>query len=443
MQNKTSYLITTQAILFVVFLFSCFFFNRFAVDDYYFIGEINSKSFSEIYKNLYINWHGRWTSNFILLSFIKFYNIPFFLFLFNCLSTLLLYLGVHKLLKNTSEKLKFEINFSTLKTYALIFLSVFFFSTVNPNETWFWYTGSAVYLWSIIAFIFSLTLLINTKNKLHHYLLFVLSFIYIGGANEPLSLFIIIGLIFLLIKGLKKNLTLLGLAVILISFSINYLSSGTIHRDEITPSLGLLDSLLYSGYGTIKYLFFEFYSTFLVAIILAIPFYFLGSTCKTNFKWFNPIKHLLYACLSIGLFTFINNFMAVFALGGLAPDRAIISSSFIICITIVGYLFLLGSSEKVKITQFAPILAITILILLTVNSIIIHNKYANHVDKRILYILDSDEEIIKVRALPKSGYLYNTEITKDVKHFSNQHLKNGLGINNDVALETAIEPALD
>lgn len=439
MQNKTSYLITTQAIMFVVFLFSCFFFNRFAVDDYYFIGEINSKSFSEIYKNLYINWHGRWTSNFVLLSFIKFHNIPFFLLLFNCLSSLLLYLGAYSLLKNISNKLELKISFSILKKYALLFLSVFFFSTVNPNETWFWFTGSAVYLWSIIAFIFSLTVLISAKDKWPQFILFVLSLIYIGGANEPLSLFIIIGLIFLLIKGLKKNLTLLGLAVITISFSINYLSSGTIHRDEITPSLGFINTILYSGYGTIKYLFFEFHSTFLIAIILAIPFYFLGSTYKTSFKWFKPIKHFLYSCLFIGLFTFFNNLMAVFALGGLAPDRAIITSSFVISITMISYLFLLGSSESLKITSFTPILAIIILIVLAVNSIIIHKKYAHQADERITYILNSNEEIIKVKALPESGYLHNTEITEDAKHFTNQHLKNGLGLNKDVILEKAIE----
>ncbi len=443
MQNKTSYLITTQAILFVVFLFSCFFFNRFAVDDYYFIGEINSKSFSEIYKNLYNNWHGRWTSNFILLSLIKFYNIPLFLFLFNCLSTILLYIGVHTLLKNTSKKLEFEINSSTLKTYALIFLSVFFFSTVNPNETWFWFTGSAVYLWSIIAFTFCLSVLINTKNKWPHYILYVLSFIYIGGANEPLILFIIVGLVLLFIKGFKRNLILLGLVVTTISFLINYLSPGTIHRDDITPNLSFVDTILYSGFGTIKYLFFEFHSTFLIALILAIPFYSLGTTLKNRFKWFKPIQHLVLACVFIGVFTFSNSLMATFALGSLPPDRALISSSFVICMAIIGYLFLLGSSESLKIPPFAPILSIIILITLSINSIIIHNKYANQVDERITYILNSDEKIIKVKALPHSGYLYNTEITTDAKHFSNQHLKKGLGINNDVVLEKATEQALD
>ena len=435
MPNKTSYLITTQAILFVMFLISCFFFNRFAVDDYYFIGEINSKTFSEIYKNLYTYWHGRWTSNFVLLSFIKLHKIPFFLFLFNCLSTLLLYLGIYTLLKTICKKLVFNINKYALKIYAIIFLSVFFFSTVNPNETWFWFTGSVVYLWSIIALIFSLTVLINTKNKWIHFILFALSLIYIGGANEPLSLFIIVGLLFLLFKGVKRNLVLLGLFLIVTSFLINYLSSGTIHRDDITPSLSFFDILLYSGYGTIKYLFFDFYSTFLIAIIIAFPFYILGGKFTGKLKWFKPLKHLFYGCLIVGGFTFINNLLTIFALGGLAPDRALISSSFVITIVIIGYLFLLGSRGNLKTTVLAPILTIIILIVLTINSIITHNKYAHQVDERISYILNSTEEIIKVKALPKSGYLYNTEITTDVKHYSNQHLKNGLGSGNDIILE--------
>lgn len=434
--NKTAaYLLKFQAILFVIFLCSCFYFNRFAVDDYYFIGEINSKSFSEIYKNLHSNWHGRWTSNFALLSFIQLYDFPYFLQLFNLLTATLLFLVIYQLLKAINTCYLLGLTKSNLLVYALIVESIFFFSTQSSSETWFWFTGSVVYLWSIIAILGALKIFFISNPKFSSYFIYFIGLIYIGGANEPLVLFSIIPLLWLMVKDIKRKVAFAGLLLLIVSFLINYLSQGTLNRDEITPSLGFIDLILYSGYGTVDFLFFEFYSTFFIALILAIPFYILGTTFKNRFYWFKPIKHLVIAVVLIGLFSFLNNLFVVFALGSLPPDRALISSSLVISMMIVYYFFLLGSSENLKTTSFTPILAIIILIVFTVNSIIIHQNYANKVDERIAFILNSKKEIITVKPLPSSGYLHSTEITTDSEHYKNQHLKNGLGLKNDVVLE--------
>lgn len=436
MSNKTSYLITIQAILFILFLISCFFFNRFAVDDYYFIGKINEQSFKEIYQHLYFNWHGRWTSNFLLLFFIQFYKLPFFLLLFNLLSTCLLYLGIFNLAKTIQYKLNLKQSKTQLIIYSTVFLSILFFCTVNPNETWFWFTGSVVYLWSIIAAIFAIQLYLKQELKWFHYLIFNVSLIYIGGANEPLVMLFIIGFSFSIIKKYNSKLALLGISCILLSFLVNYLSSGTIHRDEITPSLNLLDLFLYSGYGTIKFLFLDFYSTFLIALILSIPFYMLGRQFKGKFSWFKPIKHLIISIVVIGIFAFCNNLIGIYALGGLLPDRALISTSLVIAFIITVYLFLLGGAEYNKNTVFyAPILGCVVLITLSIYCFEVHSTYAKAVDERIEFINSSGKETIVVNELPPSGYIYSTEITTDSNNFKNQHLKSGLGIKNNVILK--------
>ena len=130
MKVNSKHLIISQAFLFLAFLLITFFFNRFAVDDFYFIGEINTKSFTQIYSNLYYKWHGRWTSNFLLVFFIQFYKIPFFLMLYNILTVGLLYLGTTKLLKSINQFYNFGFNNKTVLTYSIIGLSVLFFCTI-------------------------------------------------------------------------------------------------------------------------------------------------------------------------------------------------------------------------------------------------------------------------------------------------------------------------
>lgn len=436
MNNTAAYLVKTQAILFVVFLLSCFYFNRFAVDDFYFIGEIKNSSFIETYKHLHFKWHGRWTSNFALLSFIQLYNVPYFLQLFNLLSFLLLFIVSYQLLKAINSCYCFKLAKPTLLVYSLLFLSVFFFCTQSPSETWFWYTGSVVYLWSIIAILGALKIFFISKPKVVTSIFYFIGLIYIGGANEPLVILSTIVLVYLIAVNIKRKLAIAGVLVLITSFLINYLSQGTIHRDEITPGLGFIDLLLYSGYGTIDFLFFDFNKTFKNGLILAIPIYILGKSFKGKFEWFKPIKHLIMAVLLIGLVCFLNNIIVVFALGSLAPDRALISSSLLIALVIASYSFLLGTHSKSNKTMvyYAPILGIILMIALIIDSVMIHSTYAKAQDERIELLQKENTAIIKVKPLPPSGYLYNTEITNDINNFKNQHLKKGLALESDVVL---------
>ena len=80
---NTRFLILFQGLLFLIFLLTTAFFNRFAADDYYFIGELLSKSPTELFNHLNTEWHGRWTSNFVIVHLMNSNSIPFFLTLFN------------------------------------------------------------------------------------------------------------------------------------------------------------------------------------------------------------------------------------------------------------------------------------------------------------------------------------------------------------------------
>ncbi len=436
-KDKTKYLVLAQALLFVLFLVITSYFNQFAIDDYFFIGELRTKSFIEIYKHLYFEWHGRWTSNFLMVGFIQLHNIPFFLFFYNLLSIGLLYLGITRLLKTINTYYQLQIKSNQTFIFSAIGLSILFFCTISPNDSWLWYTSSIVYLWSTMFLFVGISICFKHQKKLLDYFLFGISAIYIGGSNEPLALFSIALLLYLIFRKKEITVSIIGLILIGTSFLINYLSSGTISRDEITPSLDLTNIILYTGYGSIKFLIFSIHKTFIPALFLAIPFYFLGKDIPAISYKFKLKKELLKSFIFISVVTVINQLVVIYALGGLAPERSTMTSSIVIAIIIIRLLFLLGNqtNEISKKLNFILLINVVALIGFNIYFANTHSNYTKSVDNRLSDILNSENLVIKVKPLSQSGYLYSSEITTDPNHFKNQHLKSGLGVNKDIVLE--------
>ena len=438
MNLKSSYLITIQNFLFVLFLVTTAWFNRWSADDYYFIGELNQKSFIEVYKHLHFNWHGRWTSNFFQLITFKYHHIPGFLFSLNLFTFSFLTISIYQLIKSVSKLISIQLSSKRIWMYSFAFLSVFFFCCVNPASTWFWQTSTVVYLWSVTAFIFLVSRLLKESISFFDYLILILSSIYIGGSNEPLAIITIIGLVFWYYRKKLDIKSMLSAVLILIALLINYFSSGTEFRDEITPGLGFIDLILYTGYGSLKYLLFNSYKTFIPAIILALPFYLLGRKQPPIGAGFNLKRETLVSFLIIIVAVVINQFIVVYALGGSAPDRSTTTSSIIISFVLVRYFFLLGQQHHNRKTNLAIVVLVSVIGMLVFNGFtsIYHYRYAKGYDQRIESIKSSKNGVIEVAPLPFSGYIYSAEISSDNKYFLNQHLKNGLGLKQEVVLKT-------
>ena len=435
---KSTHLILLQAVLFVIFLLVTSWFNRFTADDYHFIGELNSKSFQEIYAQLYFHWHGRWSSNFLLLAFLELRNIPHFLFVYFIFSYSFLLLGISSLLKQINNKIQLQLTQKQIVLYSFITIGVLFFCTINPNETWFWYTSSVVYFWSIIAFFFGASSFIKTKKTILDYLIILICLLYIGGSNEPLTAFIGLILFYQTIRKKKKLVAILSLIVLSTAFLINYLSKGTLNRDEITPSLGILDWILYIGFGSIKHLFFSIYKAYLPVILFALPFYYLGKQSDFKTVNFNPKKQLLYSLLGAVVLVVLNQLIVITALGGLSPDRAMIGSSVFIMMLFIRYAFLLGNHQKELSFQTRPFIIFNVIALLifNVSYFRVHQHFSYKYDERIDKITQpTTQKVIEVIPLPFSGYIYNPELKENSDYFVNQHLKSGLGIDSELILK--------
>ena len=433
-----------QVLLWSFFFISTAYFNRYAADDFYFISEIKNKSAVEVFNHLQFNWHGRFASNSLIAFLLPLTELPYFLMVFNLSSCLLLYIAIARVTKNSASF--YAINIKNKWLLAFLAMTVFFFLTLFPNDVWFWFTGSVVYLYSTIALFFLLSVFFKKEKNSGDYFLLVISSVFIGGANEPMTLILLLFLAVFTVKQplqFKIQLPYLLSAVLLFSgFCVIFFSSGTVLRDELTPSLPWTKVVLFTAYATVKSLLFKLHYTFIPAILLAFPFYVLGTTAQFKSVNFHPVRELFYSLFLIVFIVIINHLIVVIPLGALPPDRATMVSSVLILLLLIRYLFLLGSeitiSEKLK-KMILGINTVVVLVFVLV-TFQIHNTYASAYDKRMgelakMKISITHQDPIYLTPLPYSGYLPSAEITTDTTHFLNVDLKRHFKLNNALILE--------
>ncbi|MGE0560321.1 MAG: DUF6056 family protein [Flavobacteriales bacterium] len=437
MQIKTTYLIFLQGLLMMFFLLVTSWFNRFSADDYLFIGELSNHSFPEIYQKLYLTWNGRWAYNFTILFFLQFYDTPHFLFFFNVLSIALLLGSIYALFYQLNKQFKTDFENKEILNYTLIFCGVFFFYTHLTGQSWFWISAALAYLWSSIFFLWGLSAFIKKQTDVWDYIIVTISGCYIGGSNEILSIITILLIVFSIRVKENYGIKMLSLVTLFVSFATNYFSIGTAIRDGLTPNLPFTDLILYVGYGSFKYIFLDGYKTILPAIVFALPFFYLGKTVGINFhRKYKLKKELVNTVLFVVAVVVVNQFVVIYALGGLAPDRSTITTSLLGSLAIVRFMFLCGNQFKKSTINLKPIFLsiVGLMVVFNVLFLFIHKDYSQSVDMRMDYILASKNAVIEVDKLKNSGYLNSAEITNDTTHFLNQHLKYGLGISQQIVL---------
>lgn len=432
-----------QVLLWGFFFVSTAHFNRFAADDFYFINEIRTKSSYDIFYHLQYEWHGRFASNFLLSWLIQLLDTSLSLMVFNLTCVVLLFLAIFRLNIIISKRYFTSIQYIGL--FVLICVSAFFFISFSVNDVWFWLTGAMVYFTSTIALFFLVGSLINPNKKVIDFILILICSLFIGGSNETMTIIILLFLgYFFFHKHYSKSdkiAIVISAAILISGFAVIYFSTGTTYRDKITPSLNTVNVILYTGYATVKTLFFQFHKTLLPALMLALPISFLEIKIK-NKECFNPIKELMYSCILIGGVVFINHLIAVIPLGALSPERITTVSSVLILILLLRYLILLGN--KITISEKAKkviLLTNTIgMLIFVVTMFFIHKNYALAYDERMEKLTKlkktvSHQDPIYLEPLPVSGYIPTAEITTDTTHFLNVDLKNHFNLKNELILK--------
>jgi len=450
------YLILMSNIIFVLLFIGLSYYNRIAIDDFYFLANVKEHG---VIKGTIIEhslWSGRWVSVFLNQLVLSFYNYKYFLFIFGIFTFGFFIYSVNRLINNINVIFKL----ASLNTYQSINISIFiisalFYSTVKIDETWFWLCASCTYLYSIIMLLLGSSALISPKKTYTNTLICSISFIYVGGSCEPLALLVILILtIILFISKLgifanyKSNILTIrllnALFCCLISFIILYIAEGNRVREQYFEEINIFHAFILNIKTTGMIILLRLPHIILPVLLFSITAYYLGyknsnnnTINKKNIK--NLIATVLFLYFAI---IFLYQFPVTYATQDIAAYRALFPIS-LFSLMASGIIFYgLGCIKCLKISIFKLAILLSLFTIIGINIYVsvyqmkLLPQYTKSYDDRIILLManKNNTAVLKVKSLPNSGLLYSAEISTDSLYFANKHLKKGLGLNSSVVL---------
>ncbi len=449
-----TYSFTILLLLLIVILS---FHARFAADDYYFLflektkGAIGGTIFQ------YSDFSGRWLCHFVTLMVLKLSGFKYFLAAFFLFTFGILYLILSSLfykIYNWSdiEETDFNSDFPPLLIIASLVLCSF-----SVGENWFWFMSVMTYGWSLIFALILVNLYLNNKKRFYTSTLLIFSSLYIGSASESFAVLIILfSILFVTFKirsvGIenfksnpKNQALILSMVLIFASFLISTLSPGTFHRNDLLPSLTLLQKteVLFRSFGKILLIYIP--SKIHLFAILGLPWMAFGFYLQEMIQDRNQtiIRNLLLVLILTLVAIPVCLFPTVFILGETGPARAllfitlVISVSTAIIFTLTG-MFFKRESHIIKITSIAFFFSIIYLFYENIKQYRITKVFSETYDERLSRIEELRSAdftgIAELSPLPTSGMNYHIELSNDTAFFVNQHWKKGLQLKYNVVL---------
>lgn len=436
------------------------YFNRLATDDYYFIWDVRNHGIITGVISQYMEWCGRFAATFAMDIFYKVFDINYaFYSFFPILSALLIAAGIYFLLGNCSKALSLSFTKTQRLFSAASFTALLFFLSVDIGESWFWFCSQSSYMWSIIAFIWGLVFLSNSKHAVFSTITALFCFIYVGGSIEVFS--VIFGLFFTInlilkycnTKNIRSFLSTNKKALIVyfglaISFIIFLIAPGNYLRDGLFPEHQFWYSFFITAKSFVKFgiLYLPFKLTYI--LVFATPFLILGNTVKSNeIKLFKYSFKTFFWRLSLVFFLvlFLFFFIVAYVMVETGPPRMWFFVSFLLSVYCCILFFYAGFKDVISsknlgfIKNGTVILGIGLLLFHIIYQYPIVSNYSKATDSRNEYITElnkttTGDSLIYLSPLPPAGMLYSTEISTDTTHFTNKELRLGYELKFHVAL---------
>lgn len=450
------FLLTIVCILFLLLFFVLSYFNRLAVDDFYYLGGYAERGVWGCMRDLYNGYSGRWTAYLLTGWIVSLHQFNLYHFVFNCITILLWVMIIYSLIRKIIVK-KLNLNFSKKLNllFAVILICSLFCSTYNIGETWFWLVQVCSYLWSIMMTLVLLTILLEEKFRTVHIFLIIISSVFIGGASESFALINIFLLSFYLIFSytslkkydwvfLPKNASInkkifLALVFLLASFTITMLAPGNENRYEALPKVSAFQTIWIQVKSFIKITLIKTPLKLHYLLLFSFPWLILGNffsvhSQKVNVYSLLPVIKKYFFVLLVLIFIFL--IPTSFIMSELGPDRALAQISFLVTFCFAALFFIVGYKVEIREKLFRPLRILSIVFSIGILSyhladqFYITKKYAEAYDQRMemLKTLDraGQKNTVELQPLLFSGMLYSAEISDDTTHFSNYFLEYSL-----------------
>ncbi len=403
------------------------YYNRFAIDDFYFWNAAQKFGPVEATIQEYYIHCSRWTSVFLNHFVLSFYQAPANFFGFQLFGLLFLIYASFSFLKEiiSAEKPMH------VWLYSVLFVNTLFLGTFNIGEIWFWHCASTTYLWSFGFLMLGISKILSPKATSGTYLILAFSFIYLGGTSEPLCILCLGILLIMCVLARKtryRNKLILAFLLLAGSFILSNMGEGTQDRklsyaaaNGLTVlKMDVLAAYLYLKTGGLKIIFL-FFSAFLFAPLLKMKRNVLIQSIST---W-SYISLFIVGLFTILAFVLIFHFPVAYTMHDAGPDRITLPIT-LLCLFI--FVFLMSSK-----TNSFKMPYIALLLMLCGNGYSVFSQYpillnySKKFDQRIEYVKlhQHDAEII-LEPLPESGILTSAELSENSYHWKNNHFKTAL-----------------
>jgi hypothetical protein len=455
--------------LFLLLFLMLAYYNRFAVDDYY---HINDEHFWGIWGGMlegYFKWGGRWTSYLLWDIVYHFHSSGIVLILYSSSIIFLFMLAIFLLLQRIFELFSISVSRFQIFNFSILFSAFSFFISFNKGEIWFWMQSTAMFMLSIISFIFGMSIIIGKNKNIVQYFFLIICFVYAGGAIESYAIFYIIILLLLiggfyispsneLIKKIKESAfgkVITALVFLAISFIISYTAPGNAIRATWLPEPSFLNSFYITLKSLVKLILFKVSPQIPWILLFSIPVMYLGFTKgdplkaeQTKKKFRNYLGRFFLSGILLVVLIYVMLFPACYVLSEIGPDRSMSLIILVIAFFCAAWAFFIGykcviNKKYISIVNIFSLITIIISVaIINIRQYNIVSKYASALDQRTEYLLDlqqkKNKKTIALKPLPSSGFLYSAEISEDTTYFGNDHYKRGLfldfkvkkGINN-------------
>lgn len=442
--------------LFGMLVLALCYFNRFAVDDYFHIYTVSQKGITGAMLEGYNTFGGRWTSYLLWGVVYTFYKTPLVTALYSFLVFLFFGFSIYLLFK----KILTASNINTSKTflwlYSLMFFALVFFASFGKGEIWFWIVSTAMYLNSLTAFVFIISLLLSPKNNFITYSFIILFSIFIGGAAETYAVLFLASILSLMIakKFFRNGATaaipysklLTAFIFMGAAFTVSLAAPGNTIRTEWLPERSFFSTFYTTFKALGKLIVLRLPSQLPYILLFSIPWIAVGknfqkSEQKTNFK--KHFKSILLSGILLMIVLYIIMFPACYLLSEPGPDRSLSLAILLISLYAaavafsIGYCNIISKTATQKLHTISLVLISGFLLFTLISQYRTVSGYSKALDNRIIQlqkIQNSDPHHVEyVKALPPAGFLYSTEISSDTAYFSNEQFRQGIFVDFKIA----------
>jgi hypothetical protein len=402
-------------------IFSIVPFNRMAADDYSSAVMARLGLWGSIVAT-YKTSMGRFTAVIIETPFVSILADDGKVMMYSIITFSILFVSFSLLIKRAFS---LKINNICLYIISSVLVACLYQLTPNKSESWYWLTGSVVYLWPIILSLNAFSYLFEKQIKKVAFILPIVLTFFSVSANEAFGFITIASLTaaFILLRKdkSKRNLVLSMLTASLISFLIMYLAPGNDVRKSSYGSfpMSLPGSVFYSiSEGPKLYLSIitnNIYFLFPLIALLSSVFIFLKPK-KTKEKV--DLDEILFKSFIIIVFGLVLSAVYMLpsfvGLGRVQPDRSALSLAFIVVsqVLFISYFLARVISIKVYTSSYSyKIIIFFSALLLLYSATVFTNTFPQDVYIAKTYSEEFDAMISKLKDVSQSD---NPEVETEV-----------------------------